>query len=60
MGARVRVDIPNETDSDYEYLAEYVEIVDIIEDDAGVTTGDGPDFYIYRMKLNPGEVIDLR
>jgi hypothetical protein len=44
VGDRVRIDIPDETDPDHErYHGEHGQIVDILEDEAGMLTGDGRD-----------------
>ncbi|WP_144798976.1 hypothetical protein [Halorubrum depositum] len=60
IGDRVRVDIPNEADPDYEYHGEHGEVVEIIDDDAGRETGDSRDSQIYRLRLESGEAVDLR
>jgi len=60
IGDRVRIDIPDKTDPDFEYHGEYGEIVDIFKDDAGATTGDERDSDIYRVEVDSGDVVDLR
>lgn len=60
-GDRVRVDIPDETDPDHEqYHGEHGEIVAVLEDDAGATTGDERDSSLFRVELDNGETVDFR
>lgn len=60
-GDRVRIDIPDLTDPDHSRLHEAQGVVvDIIEDDAGVETGDGRDSVIYRVELDTEETVDVR
>lgn len=42
---RVRIDIPDKTDPDHRYHGEHGEVVEISQDDAGITTGDERDSY---------------
>lgn len=60
-GDNVRVDIPDETDPDYDRLhgREGV-IVDVLEDDAGRTTGDTRDSHLFSVRLQDGTVVQLR
>ncbi len=61
IGERVRVDIPNQDDPDFERLhGRTGEIVDLIEDDAGQSTGDERDSILYRVEIADGETVDLR
>lgn len=61
VGDRVRVDIPDETDSDHPRLhGEQGEVVAVIEDDASDMTGDERDNVIYRVDLDAGDEVDLR
>lgn len=60
-GDRVRVDIPDETDIDYERLhGQRGEVVEIIKDDASDLTGDERDDVLYRVRFNDDETADLR
>ena len=45
-GDRVRIDIPDEDDPDFQWHGEHGVIIDIIEDDAGLATGDARDSVI--------------
>lgn len=60
-GDRVRIDIPDETDPDFEnFHGENGKVVEVIKDDAGVTTGDERDSLIFRVELDEGETADFR
>lgn len=60
-GDRVRIDIPDETDPDYgRFHGRHGEIVTILEDDAGVVTGDTRDAVLYRVQLEDGTKTDVR
>ena len=60
-GDRVRVDIPDESDPDHdEYHGEHGTVVDVLEDDAGKTTGRDQDSLLYRIKLEDGRTLDFR
>jgi ribosomal protein L21E len=60
-GDRVRIDIPDKTDPDYDRLhGRYGEIVAILEDDAGAVTGDARDAVLYRVHLDDGTETDVR
>jgi len=51
-GDRVRVDIPDEMDPDYgQYHGESGTIIDILEDDTKMLTGDERDARIFRVEL---------
>lgn len=61
VGDRVRIDIPDEDDPDYEpYHNRVGKIKDIIPDDAGDSTGDERDSYIYRLEVDDGQEADFR
>jgi len=60
-GDRVRIDIPDKTDPDYDRLhGRYGEIIAILEDDAGFVTGDTRDAVLYRVQLEDGTKTDVR
>lgn len=60
-GDRVRVDIPDETDPDYElYHGRHGEVIELLDDDASEFTGDDRDSVIYRIQLDNGESVDFR
>lgn len=60
-GDLVRVDIPDETDPDFErYHGRHGEIVDILEDDADRETGDSRDSALFRVQLDSGDTMDFR
>ena len=60
-GDRVRVDIPDETDPDYErFHGVRGTVVTVIEDDAGRATGDERDSLLFRVELEDGSVEDFR
>jgi hypothetical protein len=57
----VRIDIPDETDPDYDWLhGRHGTVVEIISDDAGAVTGDKREGYLYRVELDDGETVDVR
>lgn len=61
VGDAVRVDIPDETDPDFEpFHGETGVVVRLLEDDAGWQTGDGRDNVLYRVDINDGEKMDFR
>jgi len=61
-GDRVRIDIPNESDPDFDRLhGEIGDVVGILEDDAGINTGDERDSVLYRVSLAENDtVVDVR
>lgn len=60
-GDKVRVDIPDETDPDYDRLhGRKGVIVDILEDDAESTTGDIRDSHLFSVELQDGTIVQLR
>ena len=61
VGNRVRIDIPDKNDPDYERLhRKRGTIVEIFEDDAGQETGDPRDSYLFTVEIDDGEVEHLR
>lgn len=61
VGDRVRVDIPDEQDIDFEWHGSHGTIVGIFEDAASDVTGVPADSILYRVKLeNAEQTIDLR
>jgi ribosomal protein L21E len=60
-GDRVRVDIPDETDPDYErYHGIHGCVVAVLIDDADSVTGDTRDTHVYRVDLDTGKKADFR
>ncbi len=59
-GDQIRIDIPDETDPDYQYHGKHGVIVKIISDNAGKETGDSQDSRLYRIQLESEETIDAR
>jgi len=58
---KVRIDIPDESDPDYEQLHDLCgTVVEVISDDAGTVTGDEREGYLFRVKLDDGSTVDLR
>jgi len=62
VGDQVRIDIPDETDPDFDRLHGHRgEIIDTITDDGGTETGDDRDNEIYRVALADSDVVaDVR
>lgn len=61
IGDRVRIDIPDTTDPDFDrYHGEHGRVVEKIEDDAAEITGDDRDGTIYRVEFDTGETADFR
>lgn len=61
VGDQVRIDIPDQDDPDFdEYHGQTGEIIGVIEDDAGLQTGDERDSHVYRVELSNGSVGDFR
>lgn len=61
LGGRVRIDIPDEDDPDFQWHGEHGVIVDIIEDDTELATGDDRDSVVYRVVLDDHDItIDAR
>ncbi|QLG64037.1 hypothetical protein HUG12_09465 [Halorarum salinum] len=60
-GDSVRIDIPDETDSDHElYHGRVGEVLEIIEDDAECHTGDERDSHLFVVKLENGDIGHFR
>lgn len=61
IGDKVRIDIPDETDPDFEeFHGQRGEVIRILHDDAGVETSDERDNLIYRVRFADGERMDFR
>lgn len=61
VGDRVRVDIPDEADPDYDiHHGRQGEVAEVIVDDAGEETLDERDSIIYQIKFDNGETGDFR
>jgi len=60
-GDHVRVDIPDETDPDHDgYHDRIGEVVEVMEDDAGQSTGDERDSIDYLVEFRSGERMHFR
>ena len=60
-GDRVRVDIPDESDIDYErFHGEHGTIVSVLSDDTDAVTDNEQDSKIYRIQFDSGETMDFR
>lgn len=60
-GDHVRIDIPDQTDPDYDRLHGLQgTVVEVIEDDAGEETGDPRDSHIFIVETEDGDVAHLR
>lgn len=60
-GDRVRIDIPDATDPDFErYHDRRGEVVAVREDDASSVTGDERDAYLYEVALDGDEQATFR
>lgn len=60
-GDRVRVDIPDERDPEHdEYHGKHGVVREVRTDDAGETTGDERDGYLFTVELDSGPVTDFR
>ncbi|MDL0145940.1 hypothetical protein [Halobacterium salinarum] len=61
IGDTVRVDIPDESDPDFDrYHRRCGTIVEMLTDDAGETTGDDRDNELYRVEFTDGDTQDFR
>ena len=61
IGDPVRVDIPDEADPDHDrFHGRRGTVVEIISDDADTVTDDEREGYIFRVKLDNGEAVDVR
>lgn len=60
-GDRVRVDIPNESDPDYDWFhGRHGDVVNVMEDDAGRETGDQRDSHLVSVEFEDGSTHDFR
>lgn len=59
-GDRVRIDIPSVGDPEFRFHREHGKIIEVIDDSAGMETGDERDSCLYRVKLENGEIMDFR
>lgn len=60
-GDRVRIDIPDSSDPDFDRLhGRSGTVVEVLEDDAGAETGDQRDSYLFTVELDDGETAQVR
>lgn len=60
-GDRVRIDIPDHDDPDFErFHREQGIVINVVDDDAGSETGDARDSQLYQVELDIGETMDFR
>lgn len=60
-GDRIRVDIPDERDLDFEaFHGRHGEVIKVFADDGSAETGDERDEVLYRVRLDDGEQMDFR
>lgn len=60
-GDRVRIDIPDHGDPDFEqFHGEHGVVIAVLDDDAGSEIGDTRDAQLYRVELDRGETMDFR
>lgn len=61
VGDRVRVDIPDETDPDFDrFHGRFGKIVGFLSDDADEYSGDSRDSTLYQVNLEGGETATFR
>jgi len=61
IGDTVRIDIPDETDPDYDRLHGLQgTVVEIFSDDAGTVAGDQREGYLFRVEIVSGDTVDVR
>ena len=61
QGDRVRVDIPNRDDPDFDqFHRRRGTVVDVIEDDVGRVSGDNRDSVLYRVEFEDSTTQDFR
>ena len=61
VGDRVRLDITDTTDPDFDWHGQHGSVVDVLEDDAGVVTGEDRDGRLYRIDLDDhDQTLDFR
>jgi ribosomal protein L21E len=58
-GDQVKLILDKERSPDNQYHGKTGEIIDVSFDDAGSVTGDPEDNFMYKVKLDNGEVPDL-
>lgn len=60
-GDRVRIDIPEKDDPDFDQLhGHFGTVIDVWRDDADDVTGDERDRYLYQVELTDGGTASLR
>ena len=60
-GDRVRIDIPDQDDPDFErFHGGHGVVINVLTDGAGTETGDTRDSQLYRVELDMGETMDFR
>jgi hypothetical protein len=60
-GDRVRIDIPDRDDPDFDkFHREHGRVVEVLDDAAGTMTGDERDSTLYRVELDSGQTTDFR
>jgi hypothetical protein len=60
-GDKVKIDIPDQTDPDYDsFHGSIGEVVEVIHDDAGQYTGDWRDSALYRVEFEGEQKADFR
>ena len=61
VGDRVRIDIPDKSDPDYDRLHGQIGYIEeIVEDDASEYSGDERDSYLFEVRTESGSVEHLR
>lgn len=59
-GDQVRIDIPDESDPDFQYHRSTDRVTAVIKDDAASETADPRDTRLYQVELDSGEQVDFR
>lgn len=60
-GDRVRVDIPDTDDPDFDrFHGRHGEVIDVMEDDAGRETGDNRDAHLFTVEFGDGSTHGFR
>jgi len=59
-GDRVRIDIPDETDTDHDLHGKHGTIEMVLRDDTGELTGRDADSTLVRVQLPSGRTVDIR
>jgi hypothetical protein len=61
IGDRVRIDIPDESDVDYEeFHGQHGTIISVLQDDASTIISGEEDSQLYRVEFDSGETMDFR